>query len=139
MRAVARRAGVSAARTLPTDIGGPEGEALRGAALASFDRLVQAIHKANPELSTDEAASKAVLAWALAHGAVDVGQWGGALRTGFDAAALASDVGRAVGQLVLGIGKPGSPHRRRRAPCVQQPASTTASVQDWPALKVPVA
>jgi AcrR family transcriptional regulator len=89
-------------RTLPTDIGGPEGEALRGAALASFGRLVQAINKANPELSTDEAASKAVLAWALAHGAVDVGQWGGALQPGFDADALASDVGRAVGQLVLG-------------------------------------
>lgn len=49
-------------RTLPTDIGGPEGEALRGAALASFGRLVQAIHQANPELSTDEAASKAILA-----------------------------------------------------------------------------
>jgi AcrR family transcriptional regulator len=89
-------------RTLPTDIGGPEGEALRGAALASFGRLVQAVHKANPELSTDEAANKAVLAWALAHGAVDVGNWGGALRPGFDAAALASEVGRAVGQLVLG-------------------------------------
>ncbi len=89
-------------RTLPTKVGGPEGDALRGAALASFGRLVQAIHKANPALSTDEAASRAVLSWALAHGAVDVGQWGAALRPGFNAETLATDVGRAVGQLVLG-------------------------------------
>lgn len=89
-------------RTLPSEVGGPEGDALRGAALASFGRLVQAIHKANPALSIDDAADKALLAWALAHGAVDVGRWGGALRPEFDAEALASEVGRAVGQLVLG-------------------------------------
>lgn len=40
------------------------------------------------------------LALALAHGAVDVGRWGGALAPGFTAEALAADVGRAVGQLV---------------------------------------
>ena len=89
-------------RTLPTQVGGPEGDALRTAALASFGRLVQAVNKANPALSGDEAASKAVLAWALAHGAVDVGRWGGALRPGFDAEVLAAEVGHAVGHLVLG-------------------------------------
>lgn len=89
-------------RTLPTDIAGREGDALRSAALASFGRLVQAVHEANPALSFDDAASKAVLVWALAHGAVDVGRWGGALRPGFDAGVLAGEVGRAAGQLVLG-------------------------------------
>ena len=89
-------------RTLPTEVGGSEGNALRDAALASFGRLVEAVHAANPALSTDERVDKAVLAWALAHGAVDVGRWGQALRPGSKDGALASDVGRAVGQLVLG-------------------------------------
>lgn len=88
-------------RTLPTQVGGPEGDALRTAALASFGRLVQAVNEANPTLSGDEAANRAVLAWALAHGAVDVGLWGGALRPGFDAGVLACEVGRAAGHLVL--------------------------------------
>lgn len=87
-------------KTLPAEVGGAEGEALREAALASFGRLVDAIRKANPALSDDEAGGKAMLAWALAHGAVDVGRWGGALAPGFTAEALAADVGRAVGQLV---------------------------------------
>lgn len=87
-------------KTLPAEVGGAEGDALRDAALASFGRLVDAIRKANPALSDDEAGGKAMLAWALAHGAVDVGRWGGALDPGFTAEALAADVGRAVGQLV---------------------------------------
>lgn len=89
-------------RTLPAEVGGAEGEALRDAALASFSRLVEAVRTANPALSNEEATGKAMLAWALAHGAVDVGRWGGALTPGFTAEALASDVGRAVGQLVRG-------------------------------------
>lgn len=88
-------------RTLPTEVGGVEGNALRDAALSSFGRLVEAMQAANPALSTDEAARRAVLAWALAHGAVDVGRWGQALRPGLDAEALAEDVGRAVGRLAL--------------------------------------
>lgn len=89
-------------KTLPAEVGGAEGEALRDAALASFSRLVEAVRTANPALSSDEAGRKAMLAWALAHGAVDVGRWGAALTPGFTAAALASDVGHAVGQLVRG-------------------------------------
>ncbi|MHA7648692.1 TetR/AcrR family transcriptional regulator [Mycobacterium sp. ML4] len=89
-------------KTLPAEVGGAEGEALREAALASFGRLVEAVRAANPALSSDEAGGKAMLAWALAHGAVDVGRWGGALAPGLTAEALASDVGRAVGQLVSG-------------------------------------
>jgi AcrR family transcriptional regulator len=87
-------------RTLPAEVGGAEGEALRDAALASFSRLVEAVRTANPALSSDEAGGKAMLAWAMAHGAVEVGRWGGALTPGFTSEALASDVGRAVGQLV---------------------------------------
>lgn len=89
-------------KTLPAEVGGAEGEALRDAALASFSRLVEAVRTANPALSSDEAAGKAMLAWALAHGAVDVGRWGAALTPGFTAEALASDVGRTVGELVRG-------------------------------------
>ena len=48
-------------RTLPSEVGGPEGDALRGAALALFGRFVQAIHKANPALSIDDAADKALV------------------------------------------------------------------------------
>lgn len=88
-------------RTLPTEVGGVEGDALRNAALASFGRLVEAIHAANPALSTDETTDKAVLAWALAHGAVDVGRWGTALRPGVKEEAMAAEVGRAVAQLVF--------------------------------------
>lgn len=87
-------------RTLP-DVGGAEGEALRDAALSAFGRLVEAVHAANPALSTDEAARRAVLAWALAHGAVDIGRLGQALRPGLDAEALAADVGRAAGLLAF--------------------------------------
>jgi len=88
-------------RTLPTEVGGIGGDALRDAALSSFGRLVEAIHAANPALTTDEAANKAVLAWALAHGAVDVGRWGSALRPGGNEEEMASEVGRAVGRLVF--------------------------------------
>lgn len=89
-------------KTLPAEVGGAEGEALRDAALGSFSRLVHAVRTANPALSGQEAGGKAMLAWAMAHGAVDVGRWGGALAPGFTAEALASDVGRGVGQLVCG-------------------------------------
>jgi AcrR family transcriptional regulator len=89
-------------RTPPSEVEGAEGDGLRDAAMSSFGRLVQAIHAANPALTTDEAVDKAILAWALAHGAVDVGRWAGALRSGFERDALAAQVGRAVGQLVFG-------------------------------------
>ena len=88
-------------RTLPTEVGGAEGDALREAALSAFGRLVEAIQATNPALSAEDANRRAVLAWALAHGAVDVGRWGQALRPGLDAEALAVDVGRAVGRLAL--------------------------------------
>ncbi len=88
-------------RTLPAEVGGVEGDALRDAAMSSFGRLVESIHAANPALTADEAANKAVLAWALAHGAVDVGRWGSALRPGVEAEQMAAEVGRAVGQFVF--------------------------------------
>jgi AcrR family transcriptional regulator len=88
--------------TVPSEIDGVESEALREAALSAFGRLVEAIRAANPALSTDEAARRALLSWAMAHGAVDVGRWGEALRPGLDAETLAADVGRAVGRLALG-------------------------------------
>lgn len=88
-------------KTLPTDVVGTEAGALREAALQAFGRLVDAIRAANPDLADDESTARALLAWSLAHGAVDVGRWGGALRPGFDAEALAADVGREVRHLAL--------------------------------------
>lgn len=89
-------------RTLPTDVTGDEGEALRDAAMSAFGRLVEAIQEANPALSVDEAARRAIVAWSSAHGAVDVASWGQALRPGLDGEALAADVGRAAGHLAVG-------------------------------------
>lgn len=88
-------------RTLPTEVAGAEGDALHKAALAAFGRLVEAIQAANPALSADDATRRGVVAWAMAHGAVDVSRWGQALRSGLDAEALAGDVGRAAGRLAL--------------------------------------
>jgi AcrR family transcriptional regulator len=89
-------------RTLPTEVAGAEGKALRDAAMSAFGRLVEAIQQANPQLSVDEAARRAIVAWSLAHGAVDVASWGQALRPGLDGEALAADAGRAAGQLAVG-------------------------------------
>lgn len=88
-------------RTVPTEVGGGEGEALRDAALSAFGRLVEAVRNANPVLTVDEAGRRALLGWALAHGAVDVGRWGAALRPKLDPEALATDVGRAVRAMAL--------------------------------------
>lgn len=83
-------------RTVPTEVGGDEGVALREAASAAFGRLSDAVREANPGLTSDEAGRRALLGWALAHGAVDVGSWAAALRPDHDTDALARDVGRAV-------------------------------------------
>jgi len=88
-------------RTVPTEVGGSEGEALRDAALSVFGRLVEAVRNTNPALTVDEAGRRAFLGWALAHGVVDVGKWGAALQPTLDAEALASDVGRAVRAMAL--------------------------------------
>ncbi|PND59157.1 TetR family transcriptional regulator [Mycobacterium sp. ENV421] len=88
-------------RTLPTEVAGGEGEALRDAAMSAFGRLVEAIQAANPPLSVEEAGRRAIVAWSLAHGAVDVARWGQALRPGLDGEALAADAGRAAGQLAV--------------------------------------
>ncbi len=88
-------------RTVPTDVGGAEGDALKSAASAAFGRLVQAVHQANARLEEDEAGRRALLGWALAHGAVDVARWAAALRPELDADQLAADVGRAVRTMAL--------------------------------------
>ncbi len=88
-------------RSLPTDVGGVEGDALREAAQVTFTRLVDAVRAANPGLIVDEATQRALLAWAFAHGAVDISRWGAALRPGLDAEALAAEVGREVRRSAL--------------------------------------
>lgn len=88
-------------RTIPTEVAGEEGRALMDAALSAFGRLVQAVRDASPGLGADEAGRRALLGWALAHGAVDVGPWAAALRPKLDAGELAADVGRAVRAMAL--------------------------------------
>ncbi|KRE31874.1 hypothetical protein ASG82_02620 [Mycobacterium sp. Soil538] len=88
-------------RTVPTEVSGDEGVALRKAASTAFSRLSNAVREVNPELTADEAGRRALLGWALAHGAVDVGSWAAALRPDHDAEGLAADVGRAVRQMAV--------------------------------------
>jgi len=50
-------------------------EDLRAASLAAFGALAAAIGAVRPELPEGAVQERAVLGWALAHGAVDVAQW----------------------------------------------------------------
>lgn len=88
-------------RTLPTEVVGDEGVALRRAASEAFGRLSDAVREANPDLTADKAGRRALLGWALTHGAVDVGSWAAALRPDHDADGLARDVGRAVRDIAV--------------------------------------
>ena len=87
-------------RTIPTEVAGAEGEALRD--VRCPHRPTRRSHTGGEPLTVDDAAGRAILAWSLAHGAVDVASWGQALRPGLDAEALAEDAGRAAGQLAVG-------------------------------------
>jgi AcrR family transcriptional regulator len=84
--------------------------ALEAAARDSFERLVGAIAAVNPALSTDQAVARALVAWSLAHGAVDVGRCGAALSAEFDAAGFANDVGAAVRRLAVEPPEDGGQH-----------------------------
>lgn len=86
-------------RTPPSRVEGAEAVPLREIALSTFGRLVEAVNAANTEISVDEAARRALVGWATAHGAVEVSQWALGLVPGLDAEAFAADVGRSVGRL----------------------------------------
>jgi AcrR family transcriptional regulator len=73
--------------------------ALRHDALGTFDALVGAMVEANPSLSFAEAARRARLVWAMAHGAVQLGGLVTALPDPLDGEELAVAVGRAARQL----------------------------------------
>ncbi|MGI9164285.1 MAG: TetR/AcrR family transcriptional regulator [Mycobacterium sp.] len=86
-------------RTPPSAVEGAEAAALREVALGTFGRLVDAVNAVNGGLSTQEAARRALLGWATAHGAIEVSQWALGLSPGLDPQSFAADVGRAVGRL----------------------------------------
>lgn len=91
--------------TPPGQVGGPAGEALQRAAMATFETLVAAIGGANPALPPSLARQRALLAWGQAHGAVEVARWAQHLSPDFDAEAFAVGVGRAcvsIAQAPLG-------------------------------------
>ena len=86
-------------RTPPSTLTGPGSAALRDTALGTFRRLVEAVEAANPALSPAQAVRRALAAWSLAHGAVDVSRWGRALEPTADLADLVADVARQVRRL----------------------------------------
>ncbi len=88
-------------KMLQSDATGPDADALRESAGRSLGRLVSAIQSANPDLDHDESFGRSLLAWSLAHGATDVGQWSHALRAGFQPASFAAEVGREITRLAL--------------------------------------
>ncbi len=81
--------------TPPSEVVGPGSEALRAAAMATFEALVGAVAAAHPGLPRPAALQRALLAWAQAHGAVEVARWAAQLDPCFDAAAYADGVGQA--------------------------------------------
>ena len=89
-------------RALSAAIGGDEGGALRASAARTFGLLVDAVAAAAPRLDFDEATNSAVLAWAFAHGAAEVGRWGPALQPGLDPEVMAAEVGCEVRRMVVG-------------------------------------
>jgi AcrR family transcriptional regulator len=80
----------------PSEVEGPGADTLRDTAMATFLNLLGAILAANPALSPDEGRARALLAWAQAHGAVQVARWAASLDPTFDADIFAIEVGRAV-------------------------------------------
>ena len=86
-------------RTPPSMVDGAEAMALREVALGTFGRLVEAVNAVNVRISAQEAARRALLGWATAHGAIEVSQWALGLSPGLDPESFAVDVGRAVGRL----------------------------------------
>ena len=86
-------------RTPPSRVEGAEAAPLREVALGTFGRLVEAVNAVNVRISAQEAARRALLGWAMAHGAIEVSQWALGLSPGLDPESFAADVGRAVGRL----------------------------------------
>lgn len=75
----------------------PEGvEGLREAALGTFQTLVHAVGAVNPDLDEGERVQRALLAWSMAHGAVEVAAWVGELHPQFTVESLARSVGEAA-------------------------------------------
>lgn len=88
-------------RTPPARVEGAEAAPLREAALSTFGRLVGAVSAVNVRISAQEAARRALLGWAMAHGAIEVSQWALGLSPGLDPESFAADAGRAVGRLAM--------------------------------------
>lgn len=86
-------------RTPPSMVDGAEAAALREVELGTFGRLVEAVNAVNVRIAAQEAARRALLGWAMAHGAIEVSQWALGLSPGLDPESFAVDVGRAVGRL----------------------------------------
>ena len=104
-------------RVSPSEVEGQGGEALRTAARTCFDLLGAAIAAVVPDTPPAECARRALVAWAVAHGAVDVARWSDALVPGFDPQAFAVRVGASVMALAEtgSAQRNGAPRGRRRA------------------------
>lgn len=82
-------------RASPSELQGDGAQLLGEVAMSTFTTLAGAVGAARPG-SDEETRRRAILAWATAHGAVEVARWAAALDPGFDPEALARSVGEAV-------------------------------------------
>ncbi|HSL60006.1 MAG TPA: TetR/AcrR family transcriptional regulator [Acidimicrobiales bacterium] len=88
---------------------------LQQVALGTFATLTASITEANPSLGADEAARRALMAWSLAHGVVQMGAWDGLPSGPADADALASAAGRAARAIAIDL----VPHAPGEPPCAE--------------------
>lgn len=84
----------------------PEGPALYEVANARFDALVDAVTGLDPEAAPEELRRRAVVAWSLAHGAVQIAIDG--LLHGLDVGLEVDALAERVGQATLAMARPAS-------------------------------
>jgi AcrR family transcriptional regulator len=89
---------------------GSAAAALQEVALGTFATLAASIAGANPALSAEEAARRALMTWSLAHGVVQMGAWEGLPGGPADTDALAAAAGRAARAIALDPRKLREPH-----------------------------
>jgi AcrR family transcriptional regulator len=89
-------------RASPSDIEGVGSETLRTTARATFDTLVGAIAQVVPEAGAAAWLSRALVAWAQVHGAVEVARWASDLDPAFVVETFAEAVAEQVVCIAVG-------------------------------------
>jgi AcrR family transcriptional regulator len=89
-------------RASPSDIEGVGAETLRTTARATFDTLVGAIAQVAPQDGAPAWLSRALVAWAQVHGAVEVARWASDLDPSFVVETFAEAVAEQVVAIAVG-------------------------------------